>query len=276
MPDTLPIANARMYSVNADVREDWRTLFRWVLDRADLRWPVVDHDAPAPLAALWARGDLGAVMMCGLPYAERLVAPQLIAAPVPAPSRYAGRAVYFTDLVVAAEAPFRTLADTFGGRVGYTLADSLSGGVALFDHLANVAPRGELPYRESVGGLVNARGVIDAIAAGRIDVGPLDSYCHDLLRAREPAFAARVRVVATTAARPIPPVVATAPLDARTVARLRSAFTAVGHAPELAALRARLLLDGFVVPRPDTYAPLARLAAAQRDTTRAVLEARPA
>lgn len=261
---TSPVANARMYSVNAAVREDWRTLFQWVMVQAELPWPVVDHDAPAPLAALWHRDDLGAAMMCGLPYAERPRTPTLLAAPVPSLPRYGGRPVYFTDIVVAADSPHATLADTFGGRVGYTLAESMSGGVALFEHLAVEAPSVALPYREAVGQLVNARGVIDALVAGRIDVGPLDSYCHDLLRAREPAFANQVRVVATTPPLPIPPVVATAPLDAGTVDRLQAAFLAVRRAPELAGLRARLLLDGFAVPRPADYTPLARMADAWR------------
>ncbi len=51
--------------------------------------------------------------------------------------------VYFTDMVVRADSPFERLEDTFGGTVGYTLADSMSGGVAFRDHLA--------PYREREG-----------------------------------------------------------------------------------------------------------------------------
>ena len=123
-------------------------------------------------------------MMCGLPFAQRKPRPTLVAAPVPSPPRYGGRPVYCTDIVVAADSPHRTIEDTFGGVVGYTLADSMSGAVALRDHLLPLrasAARGSIAA--AVGGLVNARGVIDALAAGRIDVGPLDSYSHDLLQA---------------------------------------------------------------------------------------------
>ena len=55
-----------------------------------------------------------------------------------------------------------------------------------------------------VGGLVNAQGVIDALAAGRIDVGPLDSFSHDLIERYDPARATQVRTVASTVMRPIP------------------------------------------------------------------------
>lgn len=257
----LPVANARMYSATPRVRADWSALLAWVLRRAGLAWPVIDYAAPAPLNALWARDDLGLAMMCGLPFAERRPAPRLIAAPVPSPARYGGRPVYGSDIVVRADAPFQRLEDTFGGTVGYTLADSMSGGVAFRAHLAPLRQRhGGRLYARAVGGLVHARGVIEALARGDIDVGPLDSYYHDLLHHDEPDFAARVRTVATTALRPIPPLVATAALDEATLQALRSALMAVADAPELAAMRQRLLLTGFAFPDPADYQPLADLA----------------
>lgn len=257
----MPVANARMYSVNAECKADWQRVLRWALDRADLDWPIIDHDAPAPLARLWARDDLGAVLMCGLPFALREPPPTAIAAPLPSPPRYAGRAIYCTDIAVAADAPHRTLEDTFGGVVGYTVADSLSGAVAWLEHLRPArAARGARLYRAAVGGLLNARGVIGALADGRIDVGPLDSYSHDLLKHYEPALAARVRTVASTAWRPIPPFVASAAVEPDALARLREALLATARASALADAMSRLQLAGFAVPAPADYGGLAALA----------------
>ncbi|WP_162590824.1 phosphate/phosphite/phosphonate ABC transporter substrate-binding protein [Variovorax sp. PBL-E5] len=256
-----PIANARMYSATPAVRAEWRRLLQWVLARAGLDWPVVDYDAPAPLSVLWAREDLGLATMCGLPFSQRAVRPTLIAAPVPSPPRYGGRPIYFTDIVVRAASPHQRLEDSFGGVVGYTLADSMSGGVALAAHLALFRQRhGARLFRAAVGGLVNARGVIEALAEGRIDVGPLDSYYHDLLRHNEPALAAQVRVVASTGAMPIPPFVATAALGAEELKRLRDALRAVATADELQATRRCLLLEGFALPDAADYAVLAGIA----------------
>jgi ABC-type phosphate/phosphonate transport system substrate-binding protein len=254
----MPIANARMYSATPAGKAAWHRVLRWTLDRAALPWDIVDYDAPAPLSALWARDDLGLAMMCGLPFSQRQPPAQLVAAPIPSPAGYEGRAIYRTDIVVRADAPFRTLEDTFGGVAGYTLADSLSGGVAFNLHLQPFrAPQRPRLYARSVGGLVNARGVIEALAGGRIDVGPLDSWYHDQLRAQDPVLAARVRTIASTAWRPIPPLVATAPLATDELDRLREALLAVSEAPVLAADRALLLLAGFVVPPADAYAGLA-------------------
>ena len=195
----MPIVNARMYSVTAEAKADWHRVLGWVLQRADLDWDIVDHDAPAPLAQLWARKDLGAVMMCGLPFSRRKPRPTLIAAPVPSPPRYGGEPVYCTDIVVATDSLHASIEDTFGGVVGYTLADSMSGAVAVLDHLLPLrAKRGTRLYGAAVGGLINARGVIDALAEGRIDIGPLDSYSHDLLKHYHPVLAiVRTRAAST-------------------------------------------------------------------------------
>lgn len=255
------VANARMYSATPAVREAWKVLLRWVLARAGLGWEVIDYDAPAPLSALWARDDLGLAMMCGLPFAQRGVRPTLVAAPIPSPARYGGRPVYFTDMVVRADSAFERLEDTFGGTVGYTLADSMSGGVAFRDHLAPYREReGTRLYARAVGNLIHARGVIEALAAGRIDVGPLDSYYHDLLRHDEPALAAQVRVVASTGAMPIPPLVGTAALAPEDLQRLRQALADVAKAPDLQPVRERLLLAGFASADPAAYDALAAMA----------------
>jgi ABC-type phosphate/phosphonate transport system substrate-binding protein len=248
------LVNARMYSVAPAAKAAWRKLLGWILERSALRMQIVDHDPPAALADLWQRSDLGCAMMCGLPYSLRNPRPILIAAPVPSPARYAGRAVYFSDIAVRADAPYRTLEDTFGSVCGYTLTDSMSGCVA-FRRLLQGYRKAEFAqlYRSVVGNLVNARGVIQALADRRIDVGPLDGYAHDLLKHLDPQFAAQVRIVATTDAAPMPPFVATAPLTDAEVAQLRDAFAASIKASELHAERETLLLKDFAFPAPREY-----------------------
>jgi len=249
-----------MYSATPDVKAAWKRLFTWVLAQAKLDWELLDYDAPAPLSVLWARQDLGMAMMCGLPYSQRQPRPQLVAAPVPSPARYADQAIYFTDIVVRADSPHRRLEDTFGGVVGYTLEDSMSGCVALRRHLRPYrAAHGGPLYRAAVGGLVNARQVIEALAAGRIDIGPLDSYYFDILRRNDPQAAAGVRVLASTQSAPIPPLVATAELKEGELGRLRSALLAVADAPALAAERDVLLLKRYTPPPEQDYRAFDRI-----------------
>jgi ABC-type phosphate/phosphonate transport system substrate-binding protein len=259
-------ANARMYSVAPAVAQAWRELLTWVLARAALPWSVLDYPAPRPLNELWQRDDLGCTMMCGLARAVSFPRTVLIAAPVVDEARYGGAPIYFTDIVVRADSSYGSLEDTFGARVGYTVRDSHSGYVALREHLLPYRlARGAPLYGDVIGPLVSPRAVVEALIAGRIDVGPLDSYAHDLMRANEPQFAAQVRTVATTPAAPIPPFVATAPLAPDAVQNLQAAFAQVSAAPDLQPLRDTLLLAKFVVPRPEDYETFhARSAASER------------
>ena len=90
-----------------------------------------------------------------------------------------------------------------------------------------------------------------------IDVGPLDSYVHDLLRRHEPETAAKLRVVASTAMTPIPPLVAARGVADDAVARLRATLLSCHTAPALAATRDALLLTRFEAVDAADYRMLA-------------------
>ena len=158
--------NARMYAVTPAVEGAWRALLEHVTRDAEVALDYLPYPAPQPLEALWSRPDLGAVLMCGFPIALRLAPVVPIAAPIPRAPWAGGRAVYRTDLIVRAEAPFRTLEDTFGLRAGWTVEHSHSGFNALRHHLlAFRTPQRAALYREMVGNLVTARNVLDAVRA---------------------------------------------------------------------------------------------------------------
>ena len=245
------LANARMYSVTPASAEAWRTVIAWATRGAGVPVEFVEHAPPKLLSDLWARNDLGVVQMCGLPASLRSPSPIVLAAPLPSLPRYEGKAVYMSDLAVRADSKFCTLEDTFGGVAGYTLKDSQSGYFAFRTLLLTKHPKAK--YRKIVGGLLNARGVVKALVAGEIDVGPLDGYVFDLIRAGDPAFAALVRIVASTDPTPMPPLIATAPLKAEEVERLRNAFRKVHEERSLDEAREALLVERFVVPDLSVY-----------------------
>jgi ABC-type phosphate/phosphonate transport system substrate-binding protein len=245
------LANARMYSVTPAAAEAWRAVIGWATREARVPVEFVEHAPPKLLAELWARDDLGCVQMCGLPASLRTPSPTVLAAPQPSLPRYGGRAVYMSDIAVRADAPFRTLEDTFGGVAGYTLKDSQSGYFAFRSLLVTKYPQAK--YRKIVGGLLNPRGVVKALAAGEIDVGPLDGYVFDLIRAGDPSFAAQVRVVATSDPTPMPPLVATGSLTKEQIKDLRNAFLRVHEEPSLSEKCKALLVERFVVPELGVY-----------------------
>jgi len=147
---------------------------------------------------------------------------------------------------VKANSPFRSLEDTFGGRLGYTAEDSHSGYNALRHHLLPYwQQRGGKLYRENIGPLTTPRRVIEAVVGGDIDVGPLDSYALDLMQRHEPDLVKQIRVVATTDVAPIPFLVASRECPNEVVVALQTELLRVGEAATLADLRERLCLQGF-------------------------------
>ena len=264
------VANARMYAVNAAVEAHWRELFAWIAIRTSIQLDLVEHPAPAPLDALWQRNDLGAVMMCGYPLAswrnEPPPRPVPVAAPAPSPAGFDGRAVYWTDVVVRADARFERRDDLGGTRFGFTVENSQSGYQAPRRYFAERAlDRGGSFFAATIGPLVTPRRVVESILAGSIDAGPLDAYWHALLRLHEPDTAAQLRVVATTPVTPIPCLTAAANVPEAIRARLTAAFAEAGSAPALDAARRGLLLAGFERVQARDYDVLVTQA---RDTDR--------
>ena len=248
------IINARMYAVTPEVERGWQALLEQVALEAGIGLSYLPYPAPQPLEPLWARADLGLVFMCGYPIAQQLAPVVPIAAPIPTAPWAQGRAVYRTDLIVRQDAPYRSLEDTFGGRAGYTVAHSHSGFNAFRHHLLGYrTPQRPVLYREMLGNLITARNILDSVRAGRIDVGPLDAYWHELISRHAPQLTAGVRVLATTATAPMPALVAAATVPQDTVERLRAALLGVSARPWFGAYGELLQLEGFAAVTKNSY-----------------------
>lgn len=255
------IANARMYAVTPQAEAAWRALLARASERAGVALPYVEHAAPAPVSALWARPDCGCVFMCGYPYASAPVTPQLLAAPVPSHPRYHGRPIYFTEFIVRADAPVQRLAQTFGGRLACMLPESNSGYNAPRHYLMRLAPAGtQALYRPAAMATPTPREVIDAVLSGDAEVGVIDSYVMDLLRIYDPALAARLKTLALTPPAPIPVLVASAGAGPQQCARVRAALLSMHEDAAGCALLAALGLSRFVAVQPADYACLPAMA----------------
>lgn len=240
------IANARMYAVSPEAEAAWKDLIAHVAEDAGTSFDYVPYPAPQPLEELWRRGDIGCVQMCGYPIALELARVVPLASPIPAARWAEGRALSRTDLIVRDDAPYRELSDTFGGTVGWTVAHSQSGFNALRHHLLPYRSEGRPRlYRRSAGNLVTARRILESVADGSIDVGPLDAYWHMLARKYQPRLTEKVRVLDATATVPMPAFVAVPAMPRHMVERLRESFSAAHSRPWFAPFRESLLIKGF-------------------------------
>jgi phosphonate transport system substrate-binding protein len=145
--------------------------------------------------------------MCGLPYTWRADRPgarmELLAAPVMAAARYAGRPVYYSDVVVRSDSGLRSFADLRGATWSYNEDTSHSGYQVTRYHLAR------LGWRQGFFGRVVAAGYHEAsvrmLLEGRADATAIDSTVLELLGDRDPALPSRLRIVEALGPSPIPP-----------------------------------------------------------------------
>jgi ABC-type phosphate/phosphonate transport system substrate-binding protein len=213
------IANARMYAVSPEAAGRWRALLTAIVAASGISVDVIEHPAPAPLEDLWRRTDQGAVFMCGLPFSRSVPQPVLMAAPVPSPAEYGGEPRYWSELVVRRDSGYRSVSDTFGGRLALTVPGSQSGCVAALSFFMS-AEREPPLFAEVIAPTVTPLGALSAVVRGDADIAPIDSYAFALLGRYRPDLAEQVRIVGRTTPTPIPPLVASqAGLEA-----LQSAF----------------------------------------------------
>jgi ABC-type phosphate/phosphonate transport system substrate-binding protein len=251
------IANARMYAVSPAAETAWASLFEAAGRRAQVDWHYLPHPAPAPLGALWSRQDLGAAFICGLPWCSRATTLTPLAAPVPDGARYRSRPCYFTEFVCRTQAPFATLDDSFGGRLAHMLPESHSGYNLPRDHLRRRLPPGAAAvYRPCATSTATPGQVVRAVLEGDAEVGVVDSYVLDLLRAWDPQTAQGLRTLEQTAGSPNPFLVASAMVDPMQREAIGAALRGLHLDPSGRRLLAALRLLRFDPVDPAAYQAL--------------------
>lgn len=148
--------------------------------------------------------------VCSIPYllfadAGRIDM-EVIAAPVLSGDRYGGRPVYFSDVIVRADAPYRSFADLRGATWAYNEPYSHSGYMTVLHHLATLGE--ELTF---FGRMVEAgfhRDAIRMVADGRVDAAAIDSQVLDIELRDDPGLDRALRRIGSIGPSTIQPVVA--------------------------------------------------------------------
>lgn len=155
--------------------------------------------------------DAGAIDMgwiCGAPYVKKIArgAPlELLAAPVMQAPRYQNRPVYFSDVVVRADARFQSFDDLRGARWAYNEKNSHSGYHVVRYFLATHNRNGNF-----FGRIIKAGAHQKAVAMllrGAADAAALDSIVLEMLYETDASLKTRLRVIETIGPSPMPPLV---------------------------------------------------------------------
>jgi phosphonate transport system substrate-binding protein len=157
--------------------------------------------------------DVG--FLCGLAYVELVekgIHLEAIAAPVLAPSRYGGRPIYFSDVIVHRDSPFHSFADLRGRSWCFNEPSSHSGyGITRY-HLLQLGETAgyfgqviEAGYHERS---------LRLVCAGEVDASAIDSHVLAIALRDHPALAECLRIVGTLGPSTIQPVVVSGRLPA--------------------------------------------------------------
>jgi ABC-type phosphate/phosphonate transport system substrate-binding protein len=255
------VTSLRMYNATPAAAGAWQSLFVHVFADAGADVRFIEHRDPLPIASLWRKPGLCGAFMCGLPFARAERAMQAIAAPVPAPARYAGLPRYCSEFLVRDDTGFASLADTFGQRIGWMPRDSQSGFNAPRALLARYTDESRRSlYRESLGPFTTPAQLLDAIRGEEVDVVAIDSFYLDLVRLHAPSRLAGLRTIATTPWTPISLLVAAPDVERGLIARLRQILLTLHLQPSASQQLRDVALTRFAEPDIASYAQLLEMA----------------
>lgn len=201
------------------------------------------------------RGEIDAGFICGLPYVnltrQRAAPVELLAAPVLEGERYGGRPIYFSDVIVRRDSPYRTFADLRGCVWSYNDPDSQSGyGITRY----TLAAMGET--NGFFGKVVEAgyhQESIRLVSEGEVDASAIDSQVLALAMRNDPGLCERLRVINSLGPSTIQPVVAAARLPDDLKTEMRRLLAEMAGDPAMRAQLAEGLFERFVAVSDSDY-----------------------
>jgi phosphonate transport system substrate-binding protein len=202
--------------------------------------------------------------MCGLPLTrlEHAAPGHLvpIAAPVMRAPRYAGKPIYFADVIVRADSLYQTFADLRGSAFSYNDSGSQSGYHAVRSYMVQTGRiKGYFSRVIRSGSHLNS---IQCVLQGEADCAAIDSLVLEQALAANPALASKLRIVESIGPFPNPPIVASRQLFESVMAP-----ALMLHTPDVVfgvsdALRTRAGVARFARVTLEDYVPLWDLYAA--------------
>src|ERR1700686_2740600 len=178
-------------------------------------------------------GSVDVAFLCGLPYVRlRREQPGLLqplAAPVLDDERCQDRPVYFSDVIVRRDSPFRSFGDLRGRHWAYNEPGSFSGCLLVRHHLLQMGETEAFFGRLTFTG--RHQESIRQVRTGEVDASAVDSQVLGVERLRNPELAGELRVIETLGPSTIPLVAATSGVPDEVQLRIRDALCQLGRDP---------------------------------------------
>jgi phosphonate transport system substrate-binding protein len=215
----------------------------------------------------FAAGQADVGFICGLPYVQLARQPsppvELLAAPVLQGSRYEGRPIYFSDVIVHTDSRYRSFSDLRGRSWAYNDLDSHSGYNVTRHRLVEMGEISGYFGRVVEGG--SHQRSIRMVCNGEVDAAAIDSQVLAVELRDHPALKNQVRVIDTLGPAGIQPVVAASRLPDALKADIRDVLLDMGDDPVARAGLAPGFIERFVTVTDEDYHDVRAMLTAAED-----------
>lgn len=193
--------------------------------------------------------------LCGLPYVRFMERSdpiiELLAAPVLSGARYAGRPIYFSDVIVHRDSAYHSFSDLRGATWAFNEPNSHSGFGVVRYHLACLGETMHFFGRVVEAGFHERS--LRMVACREVDASAIDSQVLAVARRDHPDLVDQLRTIATLGPSTIQPVVASRRLPAALKESLRSILAEMHHCHEARKALAHGFVDHFVNMNDEDY-----------------------
>lgn len=200
-------------------------------------------------------GGVDAAFVCGLAYVELARNPGLPLEPMVAPvlegDRYAGRPVYFSDVIVRRDRPFRAFMDLRGCSWSYNEPHSHSGyGITRYELVRRGETRGFFGKVVAAGSHERS---IRLVRSGAIDASAIDSQVLAVALRDHPELAGELRIIESFGPSTIQPLVVARHLSESLRAELLGVLLEMGDDPVGRAALSQGFIERFAPVSDSSY-----------------------
>jgi phosphonate transport system substrate-binding protein len=200
------------------------------------------------------QGEVDLGVICGLPYVwladRRPPAVEPLVAPVLVGERYAGRPVYYSDVIVRRDSPIGCLEELRGCSWAYNEPASHSGHTVTLYSLVRMGARPGFFARVVEAGFHQR--AIRLVAHGHVDAAAIDSQVL-AVELRDHPDLGGLRVIGTFGPSTVQPVVAARRLPDQLKQRVRELLVALGDDPTARPALTNGLIDRFIPVNDAAY-----------------------